>query len=107
MTKPTVPRVPTGFRVFDASVINDVILTLSWDQPQGRGSEIVVDHYELNITPMPLSHPVFITVPSPPLFVIVNSSSSYVVHISAVNCAGKSEQFISSPIRYCKFMAVD
>ena len=72
------------------------MVTFEWDGPQGGGPETVVDNYTITISPAPLFPSDINILPnSPQTFnVTFNYNTSYMVAISAENCAGESETFV-------------
>lgn len=98
-----VPLIPSGFNItgqFD-TVINTTI-RLDWNPPQGIGPETVVDVFSVTISPTPLSHPSFNLVFSAPWNVTINYNVEYTSTIAAVNCAGESDPFELSGLRFSK-----
>ena len=66
-----------------------------WDEPQGRGPELVVDVYRIYILPFSLSYPnnsVAATNSSDLLLdITVEYNKIYETNLTAVNCAGESD----------------
>ncbi len=71
-----------------------------WDPPPGSGPEAIVDHHTITITPAPVSHPISNVVLASPWNVTLSYNIIYTATITAVNCAGESDIFISTGIEY-------
>ena len=66
-------------------------ITLTWDPPQGNGTEIIVDNYTIFITPDPPHQSAHFVVLSPLWNVTLVHKEEYKINITAVNCIGKSD----------------
>ena len=73
-----------------------------WDIPSGAGPKAIVDHYNISISPDPLSHPGLNVVNSPTWNVTLRYNEEYTAVIIAENCAGKSPPFTLYNIEYSK-----
>ena len=80
--------------------MRDTTLTLEWDPPQGSGPEAIVDSYTISISPDPLSHPGVNMNLSSPWNVTLAHNTTYSIGITAVNCAGESDNFTLPDIEY-------
>ncbi len=98
-----VPLTPSGFNItgqFD-TVINTTI-RFEWDPPKGIGVETVVDFFSISISPRPLSQPALSLVYATPWNVTIDYNVQYTATIAAANCAGESEPFELSGLRFSK-----
>ena len=87
-----VPTVPASFNVSGKfEEISNIIITFSWDPPQGSGVTTIVDDYIISISPKPLSHPITNILNSTSINVTLEYNEEYTVLLEAVNCAGKSD----------------
>ena len=77
--------------------MTDTTLTLEWDSPQASGPE---GSYTISISPDPLSHPGVNMNLSSPWNVTLAHNTTYSIGITAVNCAGESDNFTLPDIEY-------
>ena len=82
----------------------ETVVTLEWDPPQGSGPEAIVDSYAILISPDPPHHAGINMNLSSPWDVTLAHNTTYIIGITAVNCAGESEMSILPDIEYGKFL---
>ena len=76
-------------------------ITLEWNPPEGSGLEVIVDSYNINVIPKPVSHPINNLVYSTSWNVTLQYNANYTVSINAENCAGESSE-VTLPVLYGK-----
>ena len=84
----------------------DTTLTLEWDPPQGSGPEAIVDNYIISISPDPLSHPGVNMNLSSPWNLTLAHNTTYSIGITAVNCAGESNNLTLPDIEYSRKITI-
>ncbi len=98
-----VPLTPTGFNITeDYFTVMDNTVMLEWDSPGGSGPEAIVDNYTITVNPMSVSHPISNVVLSSPWNVTLSYNVIYTATITAVNCAGESNNLTLVDIEYSK-----
>ena len=83
--------------------MSNITITLEWNPPLGSGQEAVVNHYEILVTPRPLSHPTFNTIFATSWNVTMKYNVEYTAIISAVNCVGKSSTALLPSILFSEY----
>ncbi len=80
----------------------NITVMFEWDSPGGSGPEAIVDNYTITVNPMPVFHPISNVVLSSPWNVTLSYNVIYTATITAVNCAGESNNFTLPGIEYGK-----
>ena len=102
-----VPLIPSGFNIIGQSfTVSNVTVMFAWDEPLGSGPEAVVDNYIVTVSPSPLFPSANNTLPNTPLSlnVTLDYNTTYVVSITAENCAGLSQAFTLPEFEYSKIL---
>ena len=70
----------------------ETIVALDWDPiPLGTGPEVTVDNYILYISSSLMSEPLINVTDSPPVNITLDHNVLYSISLTALNCAGESE----------------
>ena len=99
-----VPYTPTGLNFTEQYHRNmESTVTIEWNQPpRNLSPAAVVDEYIISFLPAPVSHPTMNVLSSPPFNVTLSHNTLYGINLTAVNCAGESETFVSSGMQISK-----
>ena len=103
----SVPLPPANFSITrEYHTTSNVTVTFDWYPPQGNGPEVIVDSYEISVTPSPLSHSNPITINSTIWNMTLNFNTAYVATITSINCVGAGMSFILQNIEFSKLITI-
>ena len=99
----SVPLPPANFTITrEYHTTSNITITFEWDPPQGSGPEVIVDSYEISVTPSPLSYSTPVTINSTTWNTTLNFNIAYVATIISINCAGAGKPLSLQSIEFSK-----